>query len=149
MKSFEEPIDFFEDKKFEQSNQLYKKDASSRGYQERAVVLEVDLANACAEVEHLTTRHIVDKVLLDGVRTAIAPHKTALQRRVAGDTNDRGKLLADKAAIDSELHKLQEGMQARIDSIQASSGDDLKQSNALYRERVNLLLSAESLKRQM
>lgn len=48
-KSFEEKVQFLEDRFSEQSNQFIEKDASLGGYPERVVVVEKDLTNALAE----------------------------------------------------------------------------------------------------
>lgn len=87
----------------EQSNQLYGMDASQSGYFDHVVVLEKFLADESAEAELHTTQHKVDKDLHNFVRTDFALHKGALQQRVAADDKDYEQLLADKAAMNTEL----------------------------------------------
>lgn len=68
-------------------------------------VLEKNLATATAGIERLTTKLMVNKHLLEGVRTVFAPHRTAPQQSVAADAKDCENLLADKVAIDTEIRK--------------------------------------------
>lgn len=133
----------------EKSDQLVEKDASSSSYPEPVVVFEMDLANASAEVERLTTQHSVNKDLLDGVHTDLASHKIASQPRVAADTKDCDKLSADTAAVDTEFRNLREDLQAMGDSNQASLNDELKRAKAFFSEPVKLLVSEKSLQRQL
>lgn len=82
---------FFENKAFEQSSQLVKKDTFLCGYRELVIVFEKDSPTELARVKPLTTQHTVDKRVLDDVRTALALQKTALQHRVTGDAKHREK----------------------------------------------------------
>lgn len=92
---------------------------------------------------------MIDKYLLDGIRTDLALHNTVLQQRTAADAKDSEKLFADKAAVDSESRKFWEDMQAKIEFIQASLDDPLKCAKAKDSRRVKLLVSEKSLKRQL
>lgn len=68
------------------------------------------MTNASAEIELLTAQNIVFKDPVDGVRTDVAFHKNPLQQRVAPDSKDLEKLLADEAAMDIKFRKFQENM---------------------------------------
>lgn len=95
--------------------QLVAKEPSPSGYRERVLVLENGCDTSSAEAERFTTHNVVDKDLLHGVRTSLAPHKKPSQQPVAVDANYREMLLVDKVAIDTKFCKFQKGMQARID----------------------------------
>lgn len=84
------------------------------------------MANTTAKVEHLPAKHTVDKNLLDDVRRAFTLHKTASQQPAAVDAKDGKKLPADKVAIDTELGKFWEDMQARVNSIEVFLDDKVK-----------------------
>lgn len=103
LKSSEEHAHFLKDKFFKQSHQQAEKDAFSSGYPERAAVLEKDFENTLVKFESLTTQHMVDRDLPDDFCTAITLHMTASQQRIAADVKDSEKLLANRAAIDTEF----------------------------------------------
>lgn len=75
MKSFKEQGHFFEGKVSEQGSKLAEKDASSSGSLQHVVLHENDLANESVEIELFITHQMVDKDLLEGVRTALTLHK--------------------------------------------------------------------------
>lgn len=56
--------------------------------------------------------------------------------------------MADKAAINTELHKFWMKTQAKIDAIQAFLDDEVKRSEALNSELVKKVVSEKSLERQ-
>lgn len=112
MKSSEGRVQFLEYKESEQSNQFVKNDAVSSDYRERVVFAEKDLANASAEVKHLSTQRRVHKDLLDGVSAALAFHSTASQPCATADTKDRNKFLADKRAVNATTGNFREDMQS-------------------------------------
>lgn len=103
------------------------------------------MANASAEAQHLTTQQTVGKSLLDAARMPYALHKTALQHCVAADGKAIEKILAEKAAIDTEFRELREDMQAKIYSMQPSLHNEVKLTKPVDSGCVKLLVSKKSL----
>lgn len=59
------------------------------------------------------------------------------------------KLLSDREFVETELRKLREDLQAKTDSIQASLDVEVARTGALHSDHVHLLVSENSLKRQL
>lgn len=87
------------------------------------------------------------EILLIGVRSALALYKTALHHRFRWDTNDREKLLANKAALDTDIRNFQERMKAKFDSNEVSLENDVKRADILDSYRVKLLFSEKNIER--
>lgn len=99
----------------EQSIQSIEKDAVSRVYRERVVIIENDLASLWAEVTCHTTQHTVDQDFLEGVPRALSLHKKASQKRVLGVAKNHEKVLASEAAAYLNIRKFPENMKAKVD----------------------------------
>lgn len=105
--------------------------------------------NKSPGVERLTTQHMVKTDITGGVNTTLALYKTTLQQRVAADTKDREKLLADIAVIGTELCRVQEDIQSKIESILVSLDNEVKLTKAFDSEHLMLLVSEKRPKHQL
>lgn len=148
-KAFEAYAPFLEDKVFEQSNQLLEKYGSCSGYQKWIVVLEQELAIVTADVKCLTWQRTADKGQVDGDRKALALDNTAAEQRVSAHMKNRRKLLTDKVLVETDFCKFRPVMQTRFHRIQTSLDGKVNRANGFDSEKVRLLFSENSLKRQL
>lgn len=149
LKSSEYHVRFREEAMCEQSNHLLVKDASSSWFQEHVLVLYQKLTIVPAGVKRLTGHHTADKYLLDGDRTALTLYKTASRQGAAVHTKDRKKKSADKRLIRTSSRKFCADMQAKFVRKQTSFDGQIIFAKAVDSERVRILISEKSFRRQL
>lgn len=133
----------------EQSAQSVEKDVSSSSYYECVVVLEKELPTNLSDVERLEAHYVVNNDLVDGARTAPTLHKPASQQHVVAGAKNRDKILATKEPVETEFQKFWVDIQAKVYSIQTVLDVERKRSRALDHERVRMLISEKSYRRQV
>lgn len=120
LRVFEKDARLLEDTVSEQSNQLLENDASSTVYQESVVMLEQERWTLSAEGKHLSTLKIVDKYLVDVVRTALALHETASQQHDSTYSKERERLFSEEGIVKTYFGKFWAEKKESTDHIQKS-----------------------------